>query len=278
MHIAEIWTYPVKSCIGISQDVAPIDEYGLVGDREFVVVGGDGAPLTQRNAAKLNLVRIAQEKDMLILDAPNTSQCVVDLTMDGEQSAVMLHDGMAPGRCMGLQTAAWLSEYLGKSCRLIRSDRLFSRNMPAPVAHLFLPNQKRYPDCAPVHFISRESLEALNARSETEIEMSRFRPNFVIEGGDAFCEDSILRMRIGQVEFTFMGVAERCAIPAIVPGSTHRGAEPLRSLRQFRMLEQKFYTGVAFGSYFKPMNSGHIQCGDRIECLEMGVPPTMATS
>lgn len=270
MKLVEIRQYPVKSCCGIALDTAQIDPYGVSGDREFVVVGENGKLMTQRNAPGLNLVGVSIAEGRLVLEAPGMERCEVDLTISGEPSFVTLYDGDAPGRCMGPHVAEWFSAYVRKPCRLVRSSDLFPRNMVEAAAHLFLDEQVRYPDCAPIHLISRASLAALNERSSKPVEMSRFRPNLVVDGDEGFVEDSFRRLRIGEVEFEYMGVAERCVIPAIAPGTRIVGDEPLKALRSFRMLQQKIYTGLAFGSYFKPVSPGTLHVGDQVHVLDLG--------
>lgn len=270
MRIAEIWTYPVKSCVGIRTQAAEVDEYGVVGDRQFVVVDSKGALLTQRNTPILNLVKVEPSHGSLHFSAPGRPDLDIDAQASGETIHVTLYDGPAPGTCMGEAAALWLTETVGKSCRLLRSDALFERNMAPVVAHLFLSEQRRFPDCAPIHLISQESLDALNQRLDAPVEMSRFRPNIVIEGSEPFGEDKMRRLKIGDMLFDYMGVAERCAIPSIAPDSTRRGVEPLRTLRDFRLLEQKFYTGVAFGAYFRPIALGRIEQGQPITVLAEG--------
>lgn len=275
MRLAELWTYPVKSCIGISAETREVDEYGLAGDREFVVATEGGKLLTQRNAPKLNLLHASRRDGYLCLSAQNMPPLAVDIARAGKVTQVKLYDGFAPGLCMGEEAAQWLLEFLGRPCRLVRSHERFARRMPVEAAHLFLPWQRRYPDCAPIHLISRASLDALNRRLAAPVEMSRFRPNLVVEGVGPFEEDRLRSIRIGDIALEYMGLAERCVIPTIAPATAARSAEPLRTLRGFRHLADGFYTRLAFGTYFRPIQVGVLRVGDGIEVLAVGQAPEL---
>lgn len=275
MRLAELWTYPVKSCIGIPAETWEVDEYGLVGDREFVVAAEGGKLLTQRNAPKLNLVHVSRRDGYLCISTQNMPFLAVEIARAGEAIRVKLYDGFAPGLCMGEKAAQWLSEFLGRPCRLVRSHERFFRCMPPEAAHLFLRRQRRYPDCAPIHLISRASLDALNRRLAAPLEMSRFRPNLVVEGIGPFEEDRLRSIRIGGIVLEYMGLAERCVIPTIAPATAERSAEPLRTLRGFRHLADGFYTRLAFGTYFQPTEIGVLRVGDGIEVLSVGQAPEL---
>jgi uncharacterized protein YcbX len=61
--------------------------------------------------------------------------------------------------------------------------------------------------------------------------MLRFRPNLVIEGSEAYAEDSWKRIRIGDVEFRVVKPCARCILTTIDPQTGERSAdrEPLAS-------------------------------------------------
>jgi len=272
--LVEVWRYPIKSCIGISLDVAMLDESGIVGDREYVVTRVDGTPLTQRNAPKLNLISVHVDADTMRVSAPNRPDLEIDVSQ-GQPASVKLNDGPAPGLRMPDNVSAWLTAHLGQPCQLVKSHQRFERRISPLAAHMFLKEQYRYPDCAPIQIIGSESLADLNRRLPQPVEMSRFRPNLVVDGLEPFEEDRLRTIRIGNVVFEYMGLSERCVIPTIAPGTDQAGSEPLETLRSFRMVSRKLYTGIAFGAYFKPTSTGELHLGDRVEILEVGESPEM---
>lgn len=277
IRLAGIWRYPVKSCIGVAVDTAALDLYGIAGDREFAVVDEHDKLLSQRGVPALNLIAAQRHGQRLYVSAPGMPDLCVDLQQEGERMQVVLHDVAVPCLAMGA-AAAWFSDFLDRPARLVRSHKRFRRCLPPGVAHLFLPRQRRFPDCAPIHLIGRASLDALNARLDAPIEMARFRPNLVIEGLPPFAEDRFRTMRIGAILFEFMGVSERCAVPTIAPLTMRKAAEPLRTLRRFRSLERAVYTGIAFGAYFRPLASGRLSVGAKVDVIDEGPAPLLASS
>jgi uncharacterized protein YcbX len=265
--LTEIWRYPVKSCGGNALQFAKIDEYGLVGDRLFVIATHAGRILTQKTLARLNLISVTYRGRDLKLSATGAGEVTIDPGITGPSVSVELYDGPAPGVCMGDAAAHWLSSFLGKTCRLVQSREIFGRRMPPIAAHLFLPEQKRYPDCAPILLIAYASLRDLNERLELPVEMSRFRPNLVIDGVGPYAEDDFRTIRVGQVTFDYMGPCERCGMTLIAPGTDRRGTEPLKTLRTYRLIPTGLDSGIAFGAYFKPREPGEIKVGDAVEIL-----------
>lgn len=272
MEITQIWRYPVKSCGGMSLQTASIDDYGIVDDRLFVIAQTDGRRLTQRTIPKLNLISATLETDKLRLSAPGTADLVVERQQVDAAVSVELYDGPAPGLCMGAEAMEWLSDFLRKPCRLVQSRELFKRNMPAVAAHLFLDEQRRYPDCAPLLLTSQASLDEFNGRLATPIEMSRFRPNLVIDGLQPYAEDTLRRIRIGGVVLDYMGPCERCGITLIAPGTDRRDVEPLKTLRAYRFRPERLESGLIFGAYFQPRCVGEIRRGARVEIERVGEP------
>ncbi len=64
--------------------------------------------------------------------------------------------------------------------------------------------------------------------------MTRFRPNLVIDGTDAWAEDGWRRLRIGDAEFLAVKGCSRCAITTTDPETTERRKEPLATLARHR--------------------------------------------
>jgi uncharacterized protein YcbX len=122
------------------------------------------------------------------------------------------------------------------------------------------PAAPGFADTAPVLVISRASLDALNRRLATPVGMDRFRPNVVLEGGNAHVEDGLDRLRFGTVELVGAGLCVRCSMPTIDQRSAAPGKEPIRTLATYRTADG----GIVFGRHFAPSASGTISVGDRV--------------
>ena len=127
------------------------------------------------------------------------------------------------------------------------------------------PGEKTaFSDGFPYLLISQASLDDLNQRLDTAVEMKRFRPNLVIAGSQAFEEDNWKKIRIGDVSFRLVKPCSRCIIPSIDPQSGVKSAEPLKTLSSYRKRDNKIF----FGQNLIAEGSGILQTGMPVEVLE----------
>lgn len=75
--------------------------------------------------------------------------------------------------------------------------------------------------------------------------MDRFRPNLVVRGAGAYCEDRFRGWRSEGVELRMVKPCVRCRITTIDQASAVPGVEPLRTLATYRRDER--LGGVTFG-------------------------------
>jgi uncharacterized protein YcbX len=97
---------------------------------------------------------------------------------------------------------------------------------------------------------------------EEKIEMNRFRPNIVFEGGEAYEEDLFKAMHIGSVNLYGVKLCKRCIVTTIDPDSDDAkpGKEPLKTLATYRRIGEK----VVFGQNVVVHQEGVISVGDEI--------------
>jgi hypothetical protein len=62
-RVAAITVYPVRSAAGRDLSAVQVDEAGLAGDREYVVLGADGAPVRGKDAPGLRDVVVTGDPD-----------------------------------------------------------------------------------------------------------------------------------------------------------------------------------------------------------------------
>ena len=102
-----------------------------------------------------------------------------------------------------------------------------------------------FADGYPVLVTNAASLSHLNTQIETPLPMARFRPNIVLSGLEPYDEDHIAAIHMGDVSLRFVKPCVRCQITTTDQDTGQVGAEPLATLRGFRMNER--LGGVAFG-------------------------------
>jgi len=272
MHLNGLFLHPVKSLRACPVASADVDALGLVGDRRFMVVDEAGRLLTQRTLPRMALVATALTADTLILAAGAAGSVVIPRAPDPRAPlrtvSVWKSEGLQAEDC-GDAPAAWLGEYLGVKCRLVRIGGKFLR--PVLSTRETRPDDiVSFADGFPFLVISESSLADLNdrlaAQGEPTLPMNRFRPNLVVTGCPAFAEDTWTRLRVGGVVFRAGGPCSRCVMTTTDQQTAERGKEPLRTLATYR--RDAASAEVNFGqNLIHETKSGTLHVGDPVEIL-----------
>lgn len=252
VHVASLHIYPIKGCRGLAPAAAVMTATGLsthgAGDREWMVVDAAGHFVTQREVPRLALVTVDAGRDGLALGAPGATALQVPDAAYGKAIAVEVWRHQGRGIDAGDAAAAWLSNWLGTTVRLVRFDRSTPRACNpefagATGAHTL------FADGYPVLVIGKASLDDLNirltARGGSALPMNRFRPNVVLEGLPAYAEDHLDTITIGGVTLRCVKPCTRCAVTTTDQDTAQVALEPLRTLGEYRMDER--LGGVIFG-------------------------------
>jgi uncharacterized protein YcbX len=276
VRVTGLSLYPVKSCRGLAVTSAEVDARGFVGDRRFLIVDQENQFLTQRVLPRMALVETALTDGGLELGSPGHGSVCVPLQLQTPNSRLktvavtVWHDTVAAEDC-GEEPAAWLSEFLGLTCRLVRAGSAYARPIPArkmPSTLSLTPNpahEVSFADGFPFLVIGEESLADLNARMAAPLPMNRFRPSLVVAGGAAYAEDSWTRFRIGTVVFHGATRCGRCVITTTDQLTAERAAEPLRTLATYRRDPDG---DVKFGrNLIQETKTGRVSVGNPVELL-----------
>ncbi|MGK5551724.1 MOSC domain-containing protein [Actinomadura kijaniata] len=258
--LTELNVYPLKSGGGTALRTAELTETGVRWDREFMLVTPEGRFLSQREYARMALLRPAfdgRELTVGVADpALDTGPLVHKPVDDGPVLDVTVHRAECRGIDQGDEAAAWFGALLDADCRLVRfTGRRETSRGGGTVG---------FADGYPLLVISRESLDDLNGRLDDPLPMNRFRPNLVIEGLGAFGEDRVRRLRIGETVIEMVKSCARCLITTTDQDSGERGREPLRTLARYRTIDR----GIRFGQNAVPRALGTLTVGDEVEVLE----------
>jgi len=225
-RVVALWRYPVKSMQAESLAAADVSWHGLAGDRRWAFIRDgqvrSGFPwLTLRERPDLNHYR----PSLVEPDQPDASPAVVR-TPTGEVFDV---------------TDPALAGELGAGVRVIKQDR-----------GIF--------DTMPLSLITTQSIASLGAMVGAELDVQRFRPNFLIEaaGGGPFPEDAWVGcvLSIGGMRLRVDKRDQRCMIISTDPVTAARNAAILRTLAR----ERQAHIGV-YGSTVDP---GRVAVGDAV--------------
>ena len=270
--LSALYCYPVKSCRGIALAEAELDRRGIVHDREMLIVDRDDRQMTQRATPQLARIETALTDSALILRAPGGGgELRVPWRAPGRPTReVVIWNDTVTADDTGDAPAAWLSDVLGESCRLVTTGLQSRRvrpleRLPAEVHPdvLTRPVEVAFPDGYPLLVVSEESLADLNRRLDLPeaLPMDRFRPNLVISGCvDPYEEDTWKAFRVGTVRLFGGEPCGRCMITTTDQRTLERTPEPLRTLASYRRTAKG---DVVFGQNAIPgAVGGRLRVGD----------------
>lgn len=254
-------TFPIKSCAPTRLTSTPLSRFGLPHDRRWMLVDENNRFISQREHARMCLLRPRVAEADLRVSAPGRSDLRLTSPPASSRTVTVWGD-----RCQALdwgdEAADWFSDFLGAPARLVYFPEDGSRQIDTAFAR---PGEHTaFADAFPYLLISQASLDDLNARLETAVGMDRFRPNLVVSGCDAFAEDAWRRIRIGDVAFRVAKPCSRCSIPGIDPVNGEKDATLLQVLRTYRRREDKIY----FGQNLIAESPGELGLGMSVEVLE----------
>lgn len=264
MKVKSLHIYPVKSCRRVDLGRGEIVDTGFVNDRRWMLVDENGVFLTQRKFPKMALIR-AEARERLELSFADQSFALPLYTEEFGQRTVKVWESECLARDYGDPVAEALSDFLGAPVRLVTMDKDETRAITSSKA--MQKDVLSFADGFPFLLTNQASLDELNRRLPEPIPMTRFRPNIVIEGAEAFAEDRWKKIRIGRAEFFLPKACVRCNITAVDQETGRRHpTEPLKTLAEFRMEDRK----ILFGQNLQHDHaSGRtVAVGDAVEVLE----------
>lgn len=252
--LAELWIYPVKALCGMRVDTAEVDSFGLVGDRRFMIVDGQNQFVTQRNWPSLAGVRATLSTATLEL-AVGDAVVTVPSEVEGAPRDVWVWGREVAAVDASAPASELLSEHLGFAVRLVRMHE--SARRPADPEHARAGDLIAFHDGFPFLLTHDASLDALNSRLEHAVDMRRFRPNLVVEGGEAFVEDSWRTIEIGEMTFHARKACGRCSVVDVDPDRGERDSAVLGELARFR----KVGGSINFGQNLVHDGQGTLRVG-----------------
>lgn len=255
VRVRELGFYPIKGCRGFNPRAMRIEATGLaadadgaadVGDREWVIVDADHRFLSQRELPRMALIETRLTGGALRMKAPGMLLLEVPLGSEGDVVDVEVWDDTVPAVTQGEVADAWVSRFLEMPARLVRFDpearRLSKVKYTAPHAAPY-----KFADAFAVLVTNQASLDDVNqrlaAQGHAPVAMTRFRPNIVLEGLDAYEEDYLKTIRIGDVTLRAVKRCARCTVPGVDPETGHASTTVPDLLATYRGSE----AGVIFG-------------------------------
>lgn len=255
--------------------VLGVDDGGAMRDRVFMVVSPEGQFVTARAQPKLVLLQPRFEGQRMILSAPGQPEITIDveaLRRDGPLGTTSVWQQEVQSIDCGDEVAKWLSQYVcGEDVGLRLSFYPQShatrpvRPKNVPFKTLTAVDSGALHDVSSFMLINAASVSDLNGRLDHEVTPLQFRPNFVVQGPEAFAEDGWKWVRIGDsVVFRNVKPCFRCIFTNIDPKTAlrHKEQEPMRTLKGYRTIVPDYPPGM--GVHLGVREQGIVKLGDEV--------------
>lgn len=270
MHIASLHIYPLKSARGISLERSICDEFGLMGDRRWMLTDPTGKFVTQREMPELAQIGARQEGDALILSKDGYVPLHVSLDDKSQRITARVWDSQVDAALASASVSATLSDWLKRDLRLVHFDDQSHRL--ASVEWVGMESPVAFGDGYQVLITNTASLADLNenmaAHGEPPVSMERFRPNIVLDYDIPFAEDGWEAVRIGSILFKLVKPCTRCIMTTQDQLTGSRDvASPMLAMGRIRMSADRRVPGVLFGWNAVPVGSGELKVGQSFEIV-----------
>jgi uncharacterized protein len=256
--VTGIFIYPVKSARGIALPEAQLSDRGIQHDRRFLIVDENGRFQTQREDPSMARLHTAIVGDTLVLSFDRAVLEVPLRPLAGDMRQVCIFSDEVAGALEVPLASQFLGDAFGRELSLVY--------MPDGVRRTVDPTRAGpddlvgFADAFPYLLCNESSLNALNVHLSDPVTMRRFRPNFVIEGADAYAEDHFHALQLGSVPFLALKPCTRCVIVDTDPDAGVRSPGPLAALAHTHRIGKR----AIFGQNLVARGTGVVRLGDRV--------------
>jgi uncharacterized protein YcbX len=249
---------PVKGMALVHPHEIELGPRRVSGNREFLVIDERGRKFDQIEHGPLGLVQASYDaaSDRLTLRFPDGR--VVDGAVElREEVIAMLSNGRkrVSGRVVDGAFAAAISEYVGKTVRLVKPDdpaQLLRRRGPVTILS----------DASVAELARRVGRDAIDPR--------RFRMLIGVEGCRAHEEDEWVgrAVRVGEAVVRVHEEVDRCAVTTQDPETGRPDLDTLRTITDYRGIRvRRGIKRIDFGVFGDVEQPGRVRVGDRVEPL-----------
>jgi uncharacterized protein len=245
--VSQLAIAPVKGMQLQCTSEVQLGRHGVIGDREFLVVGGNGELLLTGRTPALLQIEPAWDRvrNVLTLGFPD-GDVVQDRPEPGAPATTRMYDGREiPGWIIPGPLGAALSGYLGQPVHLFK-------RAPEHIGN----------DDQPVTLMSQASLQALAPQlNGTAPDPRRFRMTITITGTDAWAEHTWCGQKaaIGEVIVRVIAPVPRCVVTTRNPESGATDARVLHALARLRGNND-----ITLGVWCEILRPGGIHVGDAV--------------
>jgi uncharacterized protein YcbX len=248
--VAGLATTAVKGMRVSAVDTIELDELGARGDRAFYVIDDRGRMVNAKQLGQLQTVipEYDPAAETLVLVFPDGAHIGGELQY-GDTLTTRFFSAQTPARELRGPWASALSEYMGRTLRLVRPEIAVDRGRPGATS-----------------VISRASMRRLaEVAQRDEVDVRRFRMLIEIDGVDAHAEDDWIdrRVRVGPATLRMRGHVGRCLVTSRDPETGEIDLPTLDLLGSYRR-EIESTEPLPFGVYGEVVEGGTVRVGDPV--------------
>jgi len=247
---------------GISVEKAEVTPRGFRHDRAWMLVNNDGRFVSQREIPALAMIDVRLNEDDIQVNFKGETISIGLTTRSEKSITTTVWKDQFTSMEVNEHVSDWFSQMLDSNLKLVTySDNNFRIKKPSTLNEEI---EVSYADGYPYLIIGEASLEDLNYRIGSPIDINRFRPNIVIHTGTAFEEDSWGKVSIGSSNLQVVKPCARCVMTTINQETTERGKEPLYTLSKYRQVGKD----ILFGVNAILRNGNVIRVGDSVQLIK----------
>lgn len=269
--VIDLIIYPIKSCGGIHLQSSEVNEFGMLYDRQWVLLSPDNKIVTQQDDTNLiNLMPRVLEK--------NSNLSELELTYHGksvqfkpQKIGEIIEFECKKAQCEGMDEGKDVSDYLEKVLqkpyRLVRVIKHRKMNEHPKYEGLVSDeHNSNFVNSAQFLVISEEShlktKKMIPNDLKNDLDIGCFRANIIVRGCSPFEEETWARFRIGDIEFEGIGRCQRCKITTVHHKTLQYDPdfEPVTTLRSLNGNGTKAYLGMHCVRH----TCGEIRVGQRV--------------
>ena len=264
INVSKLFYYPVKSLAGINAQEMVINSWGPHHDRRLMLVDGEGRMITQRQCRLMALIQMRDLGDSLELEFRGQSVPIAwpNFNEEGNRKIVWVWNDEIEAQVIPGSINTWLSDVLQRKVQLVYMPENIQRQVDLNYADEGV--RTSFSDGFPFLLISRASIEFLQNKLSFDLDVRRFRPNIVVDGCEAFAEDSWRQIRVGEIEFQLVKPCARCVMPSINMETAQIQKEVMQVMNDHRKRDGD----VFMGQNMVHVGEGVLQLGQTVEVVQ----------
>jgi uncharacterized protein YcbX len=283
LEIQGLWTYPVKSMGGIALDEAQAQVPGFAYDRQWMVITPNGDFVTQRKKPLMASISTALTPDALVIGADRPDAVSIPLLIEEGDLARFKQVRVFSHSCWGVDAGDFVSQWLTDLLGPVKGQPLrlvgFPSSRPRPVSPTHLQGEAshtRYADGYPYLLVNSASLGKLNeqlaAAGSEQVDITRFRANIIVMGGDPYAENQWRELRLLDQSLRF-GIRKPCQRCKVITVDQRSGTIPEPGQPLAMLVARNPFNGERKGAYFGQNltlldgENSLMRTGDRFEVL-----------